>query len=87
MSGKELWLVNQILQISQFRERGAYAAELVATGRISKRWAHLLLRRLCARGLLLKSDESPNMAREQGRPPRRYYRVARSGLRALNHLS
>ena len=57
MSAKELWLMNHILRISQSRPRGAYAAELVATGRISKRWAHRLLDLLCERGWLLRTEE------------------------------
>jgi len=87
MSSKEVWLMNQILRISESRPRGAYAGELIATGRISKRWAHRLLGRLCERGWLLRTEEKSSVARLHGRPPRRYYRISRQGLQALNNLA
>jgi PadR family transcriptional regulator PadR len=35
-------------------------------------------------GLVASTWEAPEIARAEGRPPRRYYRVTRAGVRTLN---
>ena len=81
MSSKRFWVLYQCYITTN--ERGVYADELKASGRISRSWLYEALQDLCRRRYLTCSIESLARAREGRRPPRRYYRITSEGRRAL----
>ncbi len=66
------------------REGHAYGFDIMDVTGLPDGTVYPALRRLEDRGLLTAHWEKVRVARDEGRPPRRYYRLTKAGLRALN---
>lgn len=73
---------NGALVLQAIAQGHRYGFEIMRTARLPSGTVYPLLRRLEAAGLVESEWEEHGEAREEGRPPRRYYAVTREGRAA-----
>ncbi|NNF14025.1 MAG: helix-turn-helix transcriptional regulator [Gemmatimonadetes bacterium] len=74
---------NAALVLQALAQGFGYGFEIMRAAHLPSGTVYPLLRRLEADGLLDSSWEDAEEAREEGRPPRRYYKATRAGQAAL----
>lgn len=74
---------NASLVLQALTQGYAYGFEIMRAAHLPSGTVYPLLRRLEASGLVDSTWEEAEVAHDEGRPPRRYYRATAEGRRAL----
>jgi DNA-binding PadR family transcriptional regulator len=76
--------VSALLVLHAVARGTAHGFDIIDTTGLPGGTVYPALSRFERDGLVASTWEPPEIARAEGRPPRRYYRVTRAGVRTLN---